>query len=628
MDKKLFYKTLPVLIALSVIVLPNILTAETRTGFTEDDIQIKIFISKNELENFILMKVREAESNNRYWKFIETARNKENVQLSAVDGLEYSTTNIQVEGVDEADIIKIDGQYAYLSSENKIFIVKVYPAEKMAILSSTILDGRILGLFVNDDRLIVFEGSVSPTLKPVPDLTRREVIPHLDPQGVNLKIYDISKREAPILLKELFLEGHYLNSRMIGEWVYVVVSQPAIYWIEDYREVILPRIYVDDRIVELPATEIHYSSESIDVPESYAIIVAVNIQFEDVEAKYRVLLNGYATNMYVSQKTMYITMPHGEWWQDKEKTIIHRIVIQGSTINFQASGIVPGRVLNQFSMDEYKGFFRIATTNGQVIRGRETSSNNVYVLNEDLKIVGLLENLAPGERIHSARFMGDRCYLVTFKKVDPLFTIDMSHPENPRILGKLKIPGYSDYLHPYDEKHIIGIGKETIEAEEGDFAWYQGLKISLFDVSNVKSPKEIDKLIIGDRGTDSPALRDHHSILFDRNRNLLVVPILEAKLSFDMYEEDIRPSTHGDFVFQGVYVINIDPKVGLLTRGKITHLENFEELLKSGYYFESEYEITRSFYIENVLYTISDRLIKSNNLADLSEISKLHLTDY
>ena len=624
---KLIYKILPALVILVVLVFSNIITAETRTDYPEEDFHIKTFISEQELENFILLKIKEAESTDQYWRFIETARSKESVQpLSAADGLEYSTTNIQVEGVDEADIIKIDGQYAYISSENKVHVLKVYPAEKMAILSSTVLDGRILGLFVNDDRLIVFESSVSP-IKPISDLSRREVIPPMDPQGVNLKIYDISKREAPLLLKELFLEGRYMNSRMIGEWVYAVVNQPVIYWIEDDQEVILPRIYVEDRIVELPATEVHYSSESVDMPESYSIIVAVNIQFEDVETEYKVLLTGYATNMYVSQKNMYITMPHGDWWQDKETTIIHGIAIQGSDITFEASGIVPGRVLNQFSMDEYKGFFRIATTNGQVMRGRETSSNNVYVLNEDLKIVGLLENLAPGEQIHSARFMGARCYLVTFKKVDPLFTIDMSHPENPRILGKLKIPGYSDYLHPYDENHIIGIGKETIEAEEGDFAWYQGLKISLFDVSNVKSPREVDKLIIGDRGTDSPALRDHHSILFDRNRNLLVIPILEAKIFEEKYQEEARPSTHGDFVFQGVYVIHIDPNSGFATKGKITHLKNFEELLKSGYYFDSEYEIKRSFYIENVLYTVSNQMIKSNNLTNLNKISELRLTN-
>jgi uncharacterized secreted protein with C-terminal beta-propeller domain len=237
---KLIYKILPALVILVVLVFSNIITAETRTDYPEEDFHIKTFISEQELENFILLKIKETESNNQYWRFIETSRSKESVQpLSATDGLEYSTTNIQVEGVDEADIIKIDGQYAYLSSENKLHILKVYPAEKMMLLSSTVLDGRILGLFVNNDRLIVFESSGSP-IKPISDLSRREIIPPMDTQGVNLKIYDISKREAPLLLKEHFLEGRYMNSRMIGEWIYVVVNQPVIYWIEDDQEVILP----------------------------------------------------------------------------------------------------------------------------------------------------------------------------------------------------------------------------------------------------------------------------------------------------------------------------------------------------------------------------------------------------
>jgi uncharacterized secreted protein with C-terminal beta-propeller domain len=216
---KLIYKILPALVILFVLVFSSIITAETRTNYPEEDFHLKTFISEQELENFILLKIKEAESNDLYWRFIETARSKESVQpLSAADGFEYSTTNIQVEGVDEADIIKRDGQYAYISSDNKLYILEVYPAEKMTILSSTTLDGKILGLFVNDDRLIIFESSVSP-IKPIYDSSRQEVIPPMDPQGVNLKIYDISKREAPSLLKELFLEGHYMNSRMIGEWI-------------------------------------------------------------------------------------------------------------------------------------------------------------------------------------------------------------------------------------------------------------------------------------------------------------------------------------------------------------------------------------------------------------------------
>jgi len=138
--------------------------------------------------------------------------------------------------------------------------------------------------------------------------------------------------------------------------------------------------------------------------------------------------------------------------------------------------------------------FRIATTAWT----SGSSQNNVYILDVDLNIVGKLENLAPKESIYSARFMGDRCYLVTFRKIDPLFVIDLKNPYDPEVLGQLKITGYSDYLHPYDENHVIGVGKETVAADWGDFSWYQGVKISLFDVSNVSNPVEIDKYEIGE----------------------------------------------------------------------------------------------------------------------------------
>ncbi len=226
--------------------------------------------------------------------------------------------------------------------------------------------------------------------------------------------------------------------------------------------------------------------------------------------------------VYCSAEYLYLTT--GGY----SETGIHKIRLDNGYIEGVADGSVPGWVLNQFSMDESDGYFRIATTTGHAW-GVSTSKNNVYVLDEDLKVVGELEDLAPGEQIYSARFMGNRLYLVTFKKVDPLFVIDLADPTAPRVLGKLKIPGYSNYLHPYDEKHVIGLGKEAVDSEGGSFAWYQGVKLSLFDVSDVSNPREVAKLEIGDRGTDSPALYDHKAFLFSRERNLLVIPILEAK---------------------------------------------------------------------------------------------------
>lgn len=221
--------------------------------------------------------------------------------------------------------------------------------------------------------------------------------------------------------------------------------------------------------------------------------------------------------------------------------------------------------------------------------------------------------------------MDERCYLVTFKKVDPFFVIDMSNPAKPEILGALKITGYSNYLHPYDENHIIGIGKETVEAEQGTFAWYQGVKISLFDVSNVSAPIEEGKpYVIGNRGTDSPVLQDHKALLFDKSKNLLAMPVLVAEIDPAKYPSDVPDYTYGDYVWQGAYVFNITEN-GITLRGKITHIENLDEFKKSGYYFSSPYMIKRCLYIENVLYTVSDKKIQMNNLTDLTKIGEVVL---
>jgi uncharacterized secreted protein with C-terminal beta-propeller domain len=294
----------------------------------------------------------------------------------------------------------------------------------------------------------------------------------------------------------------------------------------------------------------------------------------------------------------------------------------------------PGTVLNQFSMDENNGYFRIAATvHRYVIRSGENSeSNNVYIFNTGLNITGKLEDLAPGESIYSARFLGDRAYLVTFKKIDPFFVLDLSDPSNPKVLGKLKIPGYSDYLHPYDENHIIGVGKDTVEAEENDnpratpggFAWYQGLKIAIFDVSDVSNPVQTFSVTIGDRGTQSEALNDHKAFLFDKEKNLLVIPVLLAEIK----DKESAPKwSYGDYVFQGAYVYKVTLESGFELKGRITHYTNSssgsDAFARSGYYFNGQNDIRRSLYIGNLLYTLSPTMIKINDLDTLDEIKTL-----
>jgi len=560
---------------------------------------------------------------------------------SKLAAVEYSTTNIQVAGVDEADIVKTDGEYIYLSSANKVIIVKAYPPEQAQVLAEIELEGRALGLFINGDRLVVLEGVVS--YYDMPGMPS-ELEPYMYyVSGTSIKVYDVADRENPSLRRELSAQGNYVSSRMIGDYVYVVVNE-SVYGQDG--EVRLPVILVGEEEKEISAADIYYY-DAYDRFYTYTSIIALDTQNDDREPAIETILLGASSTLYVSQHNIYLTFPvwGGGTWNSRE-TSIHRISIDGDEIEYVAGGEVPGRVLNQFSMDEYGNYFRVATTTnaGAMLSLRlfldevfdyfgvltETewapSLNHVYTLDMDLNIAGRLENLAPGERIHSARFMGEKGYLVTFQKIDPLFVIDLADPLNPQVLGELKITGYSDYLHPYDENHLIGIGKETVEAEQGDFAWFQGVKISLFDVSDVGNPQEIAKYEIGHRGTESPVLRDHKALLFDRARDLMVMPVLVAEIDATQYSGPVPSSAYGRPVWQGAYVFRVSPEEGLSLEGRITHIEDPAELEGHRYYISSPFSVQRSLYIGDVLYTISEAMIKMNDLATLEYINEVKLS--
>jgi inhibitor of cysteine peptidase len=534
----------------------------------------------------------------------------------------FSRTNIQVEGVDEADIVKSDGEYIYLAIDNRLVIARAYPPEESRVLCELDLEGNIEGLFINGDRLAVLEGN-----GPVYGIWREEILSYGDGVKTSVKVYDVTDRETPVLQRELSIDGYYVSSRMIGEYVYLVASGSA--WIGD-DSVSLPRIYGDNGAVEIQPAEIWHSATP-DNGYGFTTIMSVNMVNDDEEATHETLLLGGASTIYVSPSNIYVTFT--DWSGGSEKTSIHRIHIDGGRIEYHATGQVPGRLLDQFSMDEQGEYFRVAATTGNVWGGDTRSTNNVYVLDQKLDIFGRLENLAPGEQIYSARFMGSRCYLVTFKKIDPLFVIDLTNPGEPKVLGELKITGYSDYLHPYDENHIIGIGKEAVAAEEGDFAWYQGVKISLFDVSDVTNPREIANYEIGNRGTDSPVLYDHKAFLFDRSKNLLVLPVNEAEIDPSAYPGGVPSWAYGESVWQGAYVFDISLEHGLELKGRITHCGDYSDSSVarssapwSSYAFVNSCFIERSLYIGDVLYTISDQQIGMNDLETLAEIGEIDLT--
>jgi uncharacterized secreted protein with C-terminal beta-propeller domain len=597
---------------------------------------------------------------------------------------DHSTTNIQVAGVDEADIVKTDGDYIYTisfqnrnyryfeddsgsESDNMLVIAKAWPAEDAEILSRIELDS-IVGanfnpteMFIDGDRLLLFGSKYEeiPIPEPLQAATPQKVASGVASDMIypypyrvsvtSVNLLDISDRSNPELVRTIDFEGSYLSSRKIGADVYFVVNAyPNIYAIseagnitEEVAATLIP-VYKDSASAD---SEYKPSCGCVDVSyfepiqaQNFISIISIPMDDDDGEITKEVIV-GSGENIYASLDNLFVAESVYPYWgiartlvgdtgpggEITETTVVHKFNLEDGKISYEGNGEVPGHILNQFSMDEYNDHFRIATTIGHVSRmGGATSTNNIYILNSDMTNVGKIEDIAPGEQIYSARFMGDRGYLVTFKKVDPFFVIDLSNPMMPQILGKLKIPGYSDYLHPYDENHIIGIGKEAVEAEEsrGDFAWYQGVKMAVFDVTDVSNPVEMHKVIIGDRGTDSEVLNDHKAFLFDADKNLLVLPITLAEIEGD--KEALPPNTYGDFVFQGAYVYSLTLGDGFNLMGRITHYDNDEAFKKSGYYF-GDYgsNVRRSLYIGNALYTTSNSKIMAHSLLDLSEIAEL-----
>jgi inhibitor of cysteine peptidase len=576
----------------------------------------------------------------------------------------YSTTNIQVAGVDEPDIVKTDGTYLYVVANQTVYIIKAYPPAEATILSRvTITNVTISNIFIRGDRLVIFGDSGGSYAYPLLGGDAKVAVDSLNIWwgGVSqtvIDIYDIGDRSNPVLTKDVRIDGGYFDARLIDEYVYVVATE---YTYDIYRAVdeknytlTVPKISIDEENTTIPPTDIYY----VDVPElsdTMTHVISINLDTNIVDEKSFML--GSSQTMYVSRNNIFLASAHYPYYpilymqrttsssaSEQETTILHKISINTGNITYIAQGEVPGHILNQFSMDEHNGFFRIATTSGNNWNEGSQTSNNIYILDETLNQVSKIENIAPGESIYAARFLGDRAYLVTFVQVDPLFTVDLSDPYNPRILGELKIPGYSEYLHPYDETHIIGIGKEvdpSIDAEKVHtpgavyYTAILGLKLALFDVSDIEHPVEEAKVVIGNRGTDSPALYDHKAFLFDKDKQLLVIPVSLYEIpqkTLDTVNDsnitEIQPDW-GQFTFQGAYIYRLSLESGFEYKGRITHQTPEEMQHPSDYYWywgSSNTDITRTLYIGDVLYTVSDSMVKMNNLADLSDITSITLS--
>ncbi|OPZ89544.1 MAG: Beta propeller domain protein [Firmicutes bacterium ADurb.Bin419] len=565
---------------------------------------------------------------------------------------DYSGTNLQVQGVDEADVVKTDGQYIYQVNNDRIVVAKAYPADKMDIMS--ILDFTDDNftpqeIYLSGDLLVsigsYYENSdvAEPYQKAADEKMYIRPPYYYQKNSVKAIVCDISDKTNIKKIREVEIEGNYVSSRMIGSVLYMVSNKYQNFYyttgtdVENqtpsYRDTIISEDYV-----KIDCPQIRYFPDSVE--SNYMIVSAFDIN-KDEKANIQTYL-GAGENIYVSNENLFVAVSNYNYdvialeekdvssdavkpaiapvYVDRRETNVYKFSLDGSKITYLSKGSVPGLILNQFSMDENKGYFRIATTTGEVWgTGVNASGNNLYILDDTMNIVGKLEGIAPGEKIYSVRFMGDRGYIVTFKTVDPLFVIDLKDPTKPEILGALKIPGYSDYLHPYDENHIIGFGKDTIEMSGGGF--YMGMKIALFDVSDVSNPVQKFSEVIGDRGTDSELLRNHKALLFSKEKNLLAFPVTVAEIKGkDQSDENMwGVPEYGEFAFQGAYVYNIDLNKGFTLKGRITHISE-EEYLKAGnYYYSDDKFVERILYIDDTLYTLSKGMYKAHGIEDLKE---------
>jgi uncharacterized secreted protein with C-terminal beta-propeller domain len=541
---------------------------------------------------------------------------------------DYSTTNIQVQGVDEADIVKNDGKYIYVLSGGKLVVLEAYPGETAKILSETGIEGNPVEAFLSGDRIVVFAsgGTYStPVYRSMP--MEMAVPPRYYQPVTHGYIYSLKDRTDPDLVRDITFPGSYYDSRMIGDRVYVITNE-NVYTYAD--EIPMP-VVKDDLGISIDPKVSYF-----DVPfgsYTFSTISSFSVP-DDRSLSAESFLLGYTSTLYVSRDNIYMAFQRPvairaepvvgrdlvatsvSRQPPEEVTAICRFAISNGQIRYIGTGEVTGHLLNQFSMDESGGNLRVATTVQGYGGSGSYEYNNVFVMDSGMKTIGSLKYIAPDERIYATRFLGDRLYMVTFKRIDPLFVIDLSDPRNPGILGKLKIPGYSDYLHPYDRNHIIGIGKETETNDWGGVST-SGLKLALFDVSDVNHPTEVDHVEIGEAGSDSEALRDHKAFLFSKEKDLLVIPVREVQKV--LLKGEYSPYTQK--IWQGAYAFSVSPQKGFTLRGKVIHSDEDT----SGYYWGSRSAVKRSLYIGDVLYTLSSDAIIATDLATMRPIREIPL---
>ena len=554
--------------------------------------------------------------------------------VDIAESKDYSTTNTQVENVDEADITKTDGDYIYSISENNVVITNVQNPSEIKIASKIFPSGIPQDLILYNNKLVVISAENS---------TNRYN------NNTIVDIYNIENKELPVKVKNYKLYEPYYTSRCINNRLYIISSGK----LRKEGSDIVTYYNENNNVRNLDLKDIHYLKNVKSKVQTLISTIDLNNPSEDVSVKSYLI---DISNAYITENNIYLLDQNYEYsysylpisslftW----KGIIGPFVYESNTttsnysthiykFNINSDGLIKydsktkteGRTINQFSLDEYINNLRVALY--------DNNGTKVVVFNSNLEKIGETDYLAKGEKMYSSRFIENKAYLVTYKTIDPLYVIDLSKPENPTVLGELKIPGYSTYLHPYDENHIIGIGMETKEKTYRDSsgkvisttASIVGMKMALFDVSNVNNPIQISSTVIGDSRTTSSILTNHKALLFSKEKELIAIPVNNYAEDFEItsssnntYSSAINSykNYNKPYISEGYLVYKINLEDGFKLKGTITHSAE-----KSSYQYYTNSRLLRGLYIENNLYTISEDAIQVNNLDNMEFITKLNL---
>ena len=482
---------------------------------------------------------------------------------AAADSSDFSTTNLRDTGVDEGDIIKTDGEYIYIlkESDRSLHILRASGTYIEAVSRSELDDAGDGAEFVPEtfyvdhDKLIVVGTEYQPE-DPANDTYYGYY--YSDAVGschTKAVFYDISDRSAPVCEGSAFVDGRYNQSRKVGDVLYLYgTCSPLLE--ETYEESsLVPVCGGGDGAREIEAERI-ILPDHISQP-AYLVIGSVRLDDPNNIADVKVLAGGQ-DQLYVTPQSIYAFYPY---YENREKTEIVRIACEDGNIKEKAGCRISGYVKDTFCIDEYDGHLRVLSTYtgyendamewfSQVLgmeRDSWTTRNALYVMDDGMNTTGKITSIARGETIRSARYFGDMAWFVTYENTDPLFTADLSDPENPVLTGKLEITGYSEYLHPYGENRLLGIGYET----DPDTGQTMGVKLSMFDLSNPEKVTETGKTIIPGI-TYLPALNNYKALLVSPDKNLIGFFCEDRYLLYRYEEGSFRRCLLYDFFADGL----------------------------------------------------------------------------